>query len=718
MSGASRLILLSLCLLLIAVYVIASDSAAAPTAGPPTTKAVPVEETLHGQKIVDPYRWLENADTPETQEYVRQQLAYTRSRLDPLPGRDSIHARVSELLTVGTLGTPQVGGEYYFYTRRDGNQNQPVLYVRKGEKGQDRVLVDVNKLAADGTVALDWWFPTRDGKYLVYGTSPSGSEISTLHIVDTASGDALADTIERTRAASIAWKPDDSGFYYTRYPNKGEVPAGEEMYNRHVFYHQLGSDSAKDPLIFGEGRDPQEWPSVDLSDDGRYLLVTAGQGWTKTELFLQDLQKEGSKLERITDGKNFLYYGEMYQGDLYIVTHTGAPRYRMLKAPLAKADRASWKQIVAQGKAVLANADIVAGTIVAHYQQDATSRMHLFSTDGKPAGEVKLPTLGNIEDLSRDYHLGGDHDGQEAFFVFQSFTIPMTAYRYDFQNKQLTEWATVKAPIDPAPYEVKQVFFKSKDGTQVPMFIVHRKGLKLDGTNPTLLTGYGGFNVTNSPVFLKSSYIWLEHGGVYALANLRGGAEYGEDWHRAGMLGNKQNVFDDFIAAAEYLIAQKYTSSDRLAIQGGSNGGLLVGAAMTQRPELYRAVICQVPLLDMLRYQNFQIAKLWIPEYGSAENAEQFKWLYAYSPYHHVKEGTLYPATLIMTADSDTRVDPMHSKKMAARLQSLAKNGPDRPILLRIEPKAGHGAGKPISKLVEEGTDIWSFLFWQMGVKP
>jgi prolyl oligopeptidase len=536
--------------------------------------------------------------------------------------------------------------------------------------------------------------------------------------VDSATGNALPDTIERTRAASISWKPDNSGFYYTRYPKKGEVAAGEEMYNRHVFYHQLGSDPVNDPLIFGEGRDPQEWPSVRLSDDGRYLLVTASQGWTKTELFLQDLQQKDSKLERITTGKDFLYTGEMYKGDLYVLTNEDAPRYRMFKTPLSKPDRANWKEIIPQGKAVFADSDIVGGQIVAHFQQDATSRMRLFSTDGKPAGEIKLPTLGNIEDLSRDYHLGGDHDGKEAFFVFQSFTIPMTAYRFDLSNSKLAEWATVKAPIDPAPYEVKQVFYKSKDGTSVPMFLVHKKGLKLDGKNPTLLTGYGGFNVTSSPVFLRSAYIWLEHGGVYALANLRGGAEYGEDWHRAGMLGNKQNVFDDFIAAAEYLILQKYTSSDRLAIQGGSNGGLLVGAAMTQHPELFRAVICQVPLLDMLRYQNFQIAKLWIPEYGSSENADQFKWLYAYSPYHHVKEGTLYPATLIMTADSDTRVDPMHSKKMAAELQTLAKNGPDRPILLRIEPKAGHGAGKPISKLVEEGTDIWSFLFWQMGIKP
>jgi len=706
-------------LLLIAVYVLADDGAASPTttSEPPKAKTVPVEETLHGQKIVDPYRWMENADSPETQEYVRQQLAHTRSVLDPLPGRAKIHARVAELLTVGTLGTPQVGGDYYFYSRREGNQNQPVLYVRKGVNGEDRVLVDVNKLAADGTVALDWWYPTRNGQYVVYGTSPSGSEVSTLRIIETSTGNLLPDIIERTRAASIAWKPDNSGFYYTRYPKKGEVPAGEEMYNRHVFYHQVGSDSANDPLVFGQGRDPQDWPNVGLSDDGRYLLVAVEQGWTKIELFLQDLAAKGSKLERITTGKDFLYIPEMYKGDLYIRSNEDAPRYRVFKAPLANPERANWKEVVPQASAVLANSDIVGGRIFAHYQQDATSRMRLIALDGKQLGEVKLPTLGNIEDLSRDYNLGGDHDGKEAFFVFQSFTIPMTAYRYDLETNQLAPWATVKAPVDPSPYEVKQVFYNSKDGTRVPMFIVHRKGLKLDGRNPTLLSGYGGFNVTNSPVFLRSSYLWLERGGVYALANLRGGAEYGEDWHRAGMLANKQNVFDDFIAAAEYLIKQKYTSSDRLAIQGGSNGGLLVGAVMTQRPELFRAVICQVPLLDMLRYQNFQIAKLWIPEYGSAENPEQFKWLYAYSPYHHVKPGTLYPATLIMTADSDTRVDPMHAKKMAAKLQAEAKNGPDRPILLRIEPKAGHGAGKPISKLVEEGTDIWSFLFWQMGIK-
>ena len=359
------------------------------------------------------------------------------------------------------------------------------------------------------------------------------------------------------------------------------------------------------------------------------------------------------------------------------------------------------------------------GKIFAHYKQDATSGLKLYSIQGQYLRDIKLPGIGNLEDLSRGYELGGLHETQEAFFVYQSFTQPTTAYRYDLKTNQTSSFATVAADVYPNAYDVRQVFYNSKDGTRVPMFIVAKKGLQQDGHQPTLLTGYGGFSVTESPVFLKGTYLWLEHGGVYALANMRGGSEYGEDWHRAGMLDKKQNVFDDFIAAAEYLIAQKYTDKDHLAIQGGSNGGLLMGAAMTQRPELYRAVICQVPLLDMLRYQNFQIAKLWIPEYGSAENPDQFKFIYAYSPYQHVKAGTEYPAVLFMTADSDTRVDPMHAKKMVALMQAEAANGQskDRPILLRIEPKAGHGAGKPISKLIEEGTDIWSFLFWQLAVK-
>lgn len=728
MAGANRLFWIFIALVLLAATALAKTDAAAKDHAapnttttvaphPPTAKVEIVEDDYFGHKIADPYRWLENGASPESQQYVREQMQYTRGVLDPLPGRDAIHQRLQELLQVGQLSTPEVFGEYYFYRRRDGKQNQPVLYVREGLKGKDKVLVDPNTLSADGTISLDWFYPSRDGKFVAYGTSPSGTEISTLRVIETATGKSLPDSIERTRASSLAWKPDDSGFYYTRLPKKGDVAPGQEMYNRHVFYHALGNDAAKDLLIFGEGRDPEEWPNLKISDDGRWLLISASQGWTKTELFLKDTFSDAAPA-RITPEKNFIYEGDVFDGSVYIMTNEDAPRYRIFKAPLKNPQREDWKEIIPQSpQAVLSNSNIVGGKIFAHYQQDATSRLKIFSSDGKFLRDVALPGLGNLEDLSRAYELGGQHASQEAFFVYQSFTQPMTAYRFDLKSNQLSTFAKASdANIDANQYQVKQVFYHSKDGTRVPMFIVSKKGLKLDGRNPALLTGYGGFNITLAPTFLRTAFLWLEHGGVYAVANLRGGSEYGEDWHRAGMMDKKQNVFDDFIAAGEYLIAQKYTDKNHLAIQGGSNGGLLMGAALTQRPDLFRAVVCQVPLLDMLRYQNFQIARLWIPEYGSSADPKQFEWLYAYSPYQHVKSGTEYPAIMFMTADSDTRVDPMHAKKMTALMQAQAANGPDRPILLRIESKAGHGAGKPISKLVEEGTDIWSFLFWQVGV--
>jgi prolyl oligopeptidase len=585
--------------------------------------------------------------------------------------------------------------------------------VREGLQGKNRALVDVNAMAADGTVALDWWTPSEDGKYVAYGTSPSGSEMSTLHIIETATGKLLSDSIERTRAASIAWKLDNSGFYYTRYPKPGDVAQGQEVYNRHIFYHALGSDPATDSLIFGEGRDPQDWPDVQLSNDGRWLLITVEQGWTKTELYLQDLQASTAPV-RITEGKNFLYGGEIYKGKIFITTNEDAPRYRAFVADASSPSRAGWKEIIPQNDAVLQGVNVVNGLLLANYEKNASSQLRLFETGGKPLGDVALPAIGTV------YGLGGKWDRKEVFFAFQSFTIPDSVYQIDLTTRSTALWNKVEAPgIDPEKYEVKQLWFNSKDGTRVPMFVFHRKGLELNGKNPTLLTGYGGFNVSLTPSFVGDRYMWLEHGGVFAVANLRGGAEFGEDWHRAGMLDKKQNVFDDFIAAAEFLISQKYTGKDHLAIRGGSNGGLLMGAALTQRPDLYRAVVCQVPLLDMLRYQNFQIAKLWVPEYGSSEDPKQFDWLYAYSPYHHVKQGTQYPAILFMTADTDTRVDPMHAKKMAALMQAEAANGKssERPILLRIDTKAGHGAGKPIVKQIEDLTDIYSFLFWQLEMK-
>jgi prolyl oligopeptidase len=720
MMGGLRLVSTLLSLLLLSAVLAADDSSSGsvPT-GPPKTKVENVEETLHGRKLVDPYRYLEDSKRAETQQFVRQELEYTRSLLDPLPGRTQIQARLHQLLTIGNIGAPQIGGKFYLYTRREGMQNQPVLYVREGANGKDRVLVDANQMAADGTIALDWWFPTHDGKYVAYGTSPSGSELSTLHVIETATGKLLPDVIDRTRAASVAWKLDDSGFYYTRYPKKGEVPEGQELYNRHVFYHRMGDDAAKDVLIFGEGRSPEDWPQVNLSNDGRWLLITVDQGWTKSELYVLDTQTPSSTPVRVTEGKEFLYSGEAFDGNIYLVTNEDAPRYRVFRVPASNPARSNWKELIPQSDAVLRALSIVHRTLFALYEKDATSQVKMFGTDGKFLSDIPLPGLGSLDGA------GGNWDSDELFFGFQSFTVPPSIYRVDLRNtgampKPLV-WAKVDAPsIDPSAYEVNQEWFTSKDGTRVPMFIVHKKGLSKNAANPTLLTGYGGFNVSLTPAFSRSAYLWLERGGVYAVANLRGGAEFGEDWHRAGMLDKKQNVFDDFAAAAEYLIAQKYTDRDHLAIQGGSNGGLLMGVAMTQHPELFRAVVCQVPLLDMLRYQNFQIAKLWTPEYGSAEDEKQFEFLYAYSPYHHVKPGAEYPAVLFMTADTDTRVDPMHAKKMAALMQAEAKNGGsrERPILLRIETKAGHGAGKPVTKQIEEFTDIYSFLFWQLGVKP
>ena len=686
-----------------------SAAGAAPV-GPPVAEVRPLPETFHGTKLVDNYHWLEDSTSPDTRKWVAEEMAYTRSLLDPLPGRDAIHTRLSELLRIGDIGVPRIGGKYYFYTRRDGLQNQPVLYVREGIDGKDRVLVDVNLLAADGTVALDWFWPAEHGKYVAYGTSSSGLEMSTLHIVETKTGKLLPDTIERTHACSIAWSHDNSGFYYTRYPRKGDVPEGQERYNRHVFYHLLGTDPEKDDPIFGEGRDAEDWPDVSLDNDGRFLLITVSQGWTKTELFLMDLRK-GTPPTRITIGKSFLYSATVYNGRLYILTDEDAPRFRLFVAEAGDYERDDWKEIIPQTGGVLQDASLWGGKIFAQYEQNAGSQLKVFDLKGKNVRDLALPGIGTV------FGSGGKWDHDEIFYGFESFTVAPAIYRYDVEHGSSSLWAKVDAPsIDAAAYEVSQEWYHSKDGTRVPMFLVSKKGLKRDGSNPALLTGYGGFDVSLTPRFESDIYLWLEHGGVYAVANLRGGGEFGEDWHRAGMLDKKQNVFDDMIAAAEFLISEKYTGTGHLAIEGRSNGGLLVAAVMTERPELFRAVVCRVPLLDMLHYQNFQIARLWVSEYGSADSPEQFKWLYAYSPYHHVRAGVEYPAVLFMTGDSDSQVDPMHAFKMTALMQSVDKSR-ERPVLLRVESKAGDGPGMPVAKRIEELTDVYEFLWWQVGVR-
>ncbi|HWZ44492.1 MAG TPA: prolyl oligopeptidase family serine peptidase [Candidatus Saccharimonadales bacterium] len=704
-----------------AVFGLAQSKGSAASANGPSSSGTPkakvdaVVDDYHGRKVSDSYRWLEDSKSAQTQKFGDQQNAHTRKVLDGVPGREKLRTRLEQLLTIGRVDAPRPAGPYYFYDRREGTQNQPIIYVREGLHGKDRALIDVNALAPDGTIALDWWFPSNDGKLVAYGTSPNGSEISTLRVIETTTGKLLPEQIGRTRAASVAWLPDNSGFYYTKYPRPGDVPAGQELYNRHVFFHALGAtanfDGLKDPLIFGEKLDPEHWPSVLLSHDGRWLLVHVSEGWSNGDLLLKDLKKPQAGFLPLTGGRNSLYQVQVADGQLYITTNEGAPRYRVFKVACSAPQRENWKEIVPESKDTIEDsARVIGGRLFVPYIRNASAALTVFDLEGRRIAEVAMPTLGSINGI------GGQPESQEGFFGFASFALPSTVYHVTLDGK-LSQWETVKSDIDPSKYEVQQLWFSSKDGVRIPMFAVHKKGLVLNGKNPTVLSGYGGFNIGRTPSFNRNAMLLLlEHGGIYADAQLRGGSEFGEQWHRDGMLDKKQNTFDDFIAAAEYLIAQKYTDKDHLAIQGGSNGGLLMGAVLTQRPDLFRAVVCQVPLLDMLRYQRFQIAKLWIPEYGSSEDPKQFEWIYAYSPYHHVKPGTVYPAVLFMTADSDTRVDPLHAKKMTALMQAQAGNGSDRPILLRLDSKAGHGIGKPIGKLVEEDTDFWSFVFWQLGI--
>lgn len=674
----------------------------------PPTRKDPVVDDFHGQSIEDPYRWLETEDAPEVVAWTEEQNRVTLEALAS-PSRAGIHDRLHQLLSIGALGTPSPRQGRYFYMRREGHQNHAVLYLREGAPdGPERVILDPNAWSADGTEALDWYYPDRSGRLLAYGRSSGGDEWSTLRVLDVGTGEHLADEIPRARAASVSWLPDASGFYYTRYPDAGEVPEGEEHYHRRIYFHSLGSAVEADPLIFGEGREKEDWPGTHLSKDGRHLLISVSVGWTRTDLYVLD--RETGTLTTIVEGEEALYDGELYRGRLYLHTNFEAPRYRLFEVDLATPERSAWKEILPETDWVLEWTGIVGGVLFVSYLADATSRFFRYDLEGGSRTEIPLPTLGSLGGI------GGEWDGRELFYGFSSFTVPPTVYRYDLVTGESTLWGRVEADVDPDRYEIHQVRYQSKDGTTVPMFVVHRKGLAQDGDQPTLLTGYGGFNLSMTPGFSRANFLWLENGGVYAVANLRGGGEYGTPWHEGGRRGNKQNVFDDFLAAAEWLIANGYTRPERLALYGGSNGGLLVGAALTQRPDLFRAVVCAVPLLDMLRYHHFRIARLWIPEYGSPEDPEEFAWLYAYSPYHRVRDGERYPAVLLTTGASDSRVDPMHARKMAARLQEATSS--ELPILLRVETRAGHGAGKPLAKVLEEATDMWTFLFDQLGVTP
>jgi prolyl oligopeptidase len=673
----------------------------------PATRRDEAEEELHGERIADPYRWLEDGESEETRAWTEAQNARTEAYLAASPARGSLRVRLDQLLSIGALGAPTPAHGRYFYQSRDGRQNQPVLLLREGEGGADRVLLDPNALNADGTTALDWWQPSDDGALVAYGLSENGSEESVLHVMDVATGAVRSDRIPHTRAADIAWLPDATGLYYTRFPSPGSVQEGEEHYHRAVYFHRLGTDPAGDPLVFKPVA-KEFWPGVSLSPDGRWLLISVSRTFEQTDLWLQDLHA-GTPPAAVVRDLPALFDAGVLDGVLYVRTNLHAPTYGLYRLDAERPLLSELGELVPpRPDAVLDGVSIAGDHLILTYLEKATSRLRIARRDGTAMRDHPLPGLGSI------FGLGTEYDGDEMFYGFSSYTVPPSVYRVDLRRGTESLWRRVEADVHPERFEVRQVVYPSKDGTPITMFVVQPRGAMLDGHNPTYLTGYGGFNISMAPGFSRSLFLWLERGGVVAIPNLRGGGEYGEDWHRAGMLGNKQNTFDDFIAAAEWLIAAGYTSSERLAAAGGSNGGLLMGAALTQRPDLFRAVVVQVPLLDMLRYHRFLIARLWIPEYGSPDDPEQFQWLRAYSPYHRVRDGVHYPAVLLATAESDTRVDPMHARKMAARLQAATASG--QPVLLRLEARAGHGAGKPLSKVLDELTDTWTFVCRELAV--
>ncbi|MBP2646907.1 MAG: Prolyl oligopeptidase [Gemmatimonadetes bacterium] len=662
---------------------------------------------MHGVEIVDPYRWLEDGDPEEVRRWTEAQNAHTEAWLSAVPARAGIRCRLQQLLSIGVLGTPTPARGRYLYQRREGTTNQPILYVRDGLEGRDRVAIDPNALSAEGTTALDWYHVSPDGRRLAYGLSADGSEQSVLRLLDLDDLSPLADRIPRTRSCDLAWLPDNSGFYYTRYPAPGSVPAGEEPYHRAVWFHRVGHDPDADRLVF-QPAEKEHWPGVSLSDDGRWLLIGVARTFDETDLYVQDLTS-GAAPVPVAVGIPATFDGQVARGVLYLRTNLDAPTFRLYAVDPAAPSRDGWRELVpARPDAVLSSVGVTAKHLVLDYLDRATARLQLAALDGSGIQDVHLPTLGSL------FGLGLEPDGNEVLFGFSSFTVPPSVYRLDPTTGTTTLWRRVEADIEPERFRVNQVEYSSADGTRITMFLVHRRDVERNGRQPTFLTGYGGFNISMTPAFSRSMLLWLESGGVVAIPNLRGGGEYGESWHQQGMLGRKQNTFDDFIAAAEWLIASGWTSPRELAIQGGSNGGLLMGAVLTQRPELFRAVVVQVPLLDMLRYHRFLIARLWIPEYGSADDPEQFGWLSAYSPYHQVRDGVAYPAVLIATAESDTRVDPLHARKMTARLQRATSSG--LPVLLRLESRAGHGAGKPLAKVLDELTDTWTFIWHELGL--
>lgn len=666
--------------------------------GPPKTRTDNVKEVIHGLEITDPYRWLEDQESPETRAWIDAQNAYTRSLLDAIPGREALKRRLTELMKVDVTGMPRERNGRLFFLRKLAGQEQAVLYMRQGLNGKDEVLIDPHPWSPDHTVSLRLMDVSEDGTTLAYGVRRGGEDEVEVRLFDVDGRKDLSDRLPRGRYFGVAIKPDKTGFYYSRHRAEGS----------RVYYHPIGKDPAADAEIFGKGYGPDKAVSAELSADARYLIihVVYGSSADRSDIYYQDLAA-GTPIRPIVKDEHAAFFGEPAGDQLLIRTNWQAPNWRIMAVDLNNPARERWREVVPEGRSVLEEFAPAGGKLIVHYLENVNSRLRIYGLDEKRPREIVLPTLGSVGGLS------GRWNGNDVFFSFSSFHIPTTLYRLDMTTGRRELWSRQNVPVKSEDFEVTQVWYKSKDGTQAPMFVLHRKGLERDGRRPTLLTGYGGFNVSVTPGFRELAVAWVERGGVYAVPNLRGGGEFGEAWHRAGMLGNKQKVFDDFLAAAQWLIQSEYTAPSKLAISGRSNGGLLVGAALTQRPGLFRAVVCGYPLLDMIRYHRFSIARFWVSEYGSSENPDQLKYIYAYSPYHRVKKGTKYPAVLFVTGDGDTRVAPLHARKMTALLQAATASG--LPVLLRYDTKAGHSAGLPVGKQVEDLTDELAFMLWQLG---
>lgn len=681
----------------------------------PKTKTVNIVEKIHGIEVVDPYRWLEE-DSQEVQEWAEEQNDYSRLFLDKIPARKIIKKRLNKLFRINSIEAPVSKGNRYFFEERKAEDDLGILYVQDGIDGSPRVLIDPNKLSEDKTTVLHSWYPSSDGKLLAYCLSEVGNDQAAVYVLDVSTGKNLSDFIPAeiypSLYSSIEWAPDNSGFWYT---HRGfDAPKGEEKFHQKLYFHKLGRDFKDDPVIFGQDIEKEDIPGIEVSKDGRYLLVTvfvASAEKDRTEIYFQDRHNSKKEFLPIVKGiGDTLFSGTFHRDKIYILTNHQAPFWKIVAVDVENATKGidKWKTVVPEGKYPINNLVIVDDDLFVETLENVHSELKIYQLDGKFISRIELPTVGSINAVS------GNKEGKEFFFEFSSFCFPYTIYRFDLKTRKSTIFKKMDAGIDADLFKVDQVWYASKDGTKIPMFLVYKKSLRLNGKNPAMLYGYGGFNVNESPSFQKNIIPFLENNGIYALASIRGGGEFGEKWHKAGMLEKKQNVFDDFISAAEYLIEKRYTNPGRLAIFGWSNGGLLVGAVLTQRPDLFKVAVIGAPVIDMLRYHKFHGGRHWISEYGSVEDSGQLKYLLSYSPYHNVKDGMNYPAVLILTADKDDRVHPMHAFKMAARLQ--AANTSENPILIRVEMKAGHGGANPVYKIIEQYADLWSFVFWQLGI--